>query len=209
MSDACGRLRRLLQVWQMSVPSIQLMPRGMHGVLPCSPGTVNVGAHNTVDVQRHVGGVLPCLSGMGVDGAHNTVGKISAPTTLLGFCHVREVAGYCPTGVQGMFLGIAVDLGALFYFLRPFPGPYRAGIPGRLVLVGSDCASRRRAVSRGLAHPWMETWVGVRKWCLANPSGRRGRSKVGRCQKRALFLLCEAFRSKRRAEIGSTPFLLG
>ena len=53
---------------------------------------------------------------MGVDGAHNTVGKMSAPTTLLGFCHAREVAGYCPAGVQGTFLGIVVDLSALTYF---------------------------------------------------------------------------------------------
>ena len=49
MSDACGRLRRLLQVWQTSVPATLLIPRGMQGVLPCSPGTVNAGAHNTVD----------------------------------------------------------------------------------------------------------------------------------------------------------------
>ena len=61
---------------------------------------------------------------MGVDGAHNTVGKMSAPTTLLGFCHAREVAGYCPAGVHGMVLGIAFDLSALPYFLRLFPGPY-------------------------------------------------------------------------------------
>ena len=75
---------------------------------------------------------------------------MSAPTTLLGFYHTREVAGYCPAGVQGTVLGIAVDLSAPAYFLHPFPGPYRAGVPGRLVLVGSDCASWRRAVSRGL-----------------------------------------------------------
>ena len=43
-----------------------LMPRGMQEVLACSPGKVNVGAHNTVDAQRHVGGALPYLSGMGV-----------------------------------------------------------------------------------------------------------------------------------------------
>ena len=49
--------------------------RGMRGVLPCSPGTINAGAHNTVDAQRHVGGALPYLSGMGVNGAHNTVGE--------------------------------------------------------------------------------------------------------------------------------------
>ena len=72
MSDACGRLRRLLLVWQTSVPAILLMPRGMEGVLPCLPGMVNAGAYNTVHAQRHVGGALPCLSGMGVDDAHNT-----------------------------------------------------------------------------------------------------------------------------------------
>ena len=87
------------------------------GVLPCSPGTVNAGAHNTVDAQRHVGGALPRLSGMGVDGAHNTMGKMSAPTTLLWFCHAKEVAGYCPAGVQGTVLSIAVDLSALLYSL--------------------------------------------------------------------------------------------
>ena len=74
MSYACGRLRHLLLVWQMSVPTTLLIPRGMQGVLPCLPGMVNVSAHNTVDAQRHVGGALPCLSGMGVDGAHNTIG---------------------------------------------------------------------------------------------------------------------------------------
>ena len=48
--------------------------RRMWEVLSCSLCMVNDGAHNTVDVQRHVGGALPRLSGMGVDGAHNTVG---------------------------------------------------------------------------------------------------------------------------------------
>ena len=60
------------------------------------------------DAQRHVGGALLYLSGMGVDGAHNTIGKMSAPTTLLGFCHARKIIGYCPTGVQGTVLGIVV-----------------------------------------------------------------------------------------------------
>ena len=45
---------------------------------------------------------------------------MSVPTTLLRFCHAREVAGYCPVGVQGTILDIAVDLSALPYFLRPF-----------------------------------------------------------------------------------------
>ena len=59
--------------------------RHMWEVLPYSPCMVDGGAHNTVDVQRHVEGALPCLSDMGVDGAHNTVGQMSVPTTLLGF----------------------------------------------------------------------------------------------------------------------------
>ena len=60
-----------------------------------------------------------------------------------------------------MVLGIAVDLSALPYFLRSFTSPHRAGVPSRLFPVGSDCASRRRAVSRGSAHPRSETRVGV------------------------------------------------
>ena len=130
---------------------------------------------------------------MGVDGAHNTVGEMSTPTTLLGFYHVREVAGYYPAGVQGMVLGIAVDLSALPYFLRPFPGPYRAGVPGRLVSVGSDCASRRGVVSRGSVHSWSEKRVGIESGVLARPSDQRGRPEVGWCRKRVMFLLHEAF----------------
>ena len=85
---------------------------------------VNAGAHNTVDASEERGGALPYLSGMGVDGTHSTVGKMSAPTTLLAFCHAREVTGYCPASVQGTVLGIAVDLSALPYFLHLFPSPY-------------------------------------------------------------------------------------
>ena len=94
MSDVCGRLCRLLLVWQTSVSATLLIPGGMQGVLPCSPGVVNVGAHNTVDAQRHMGRSLTMFSGMGVDGAYNTVGKMSAPTTLLG-----KVIGFYPIGV--------------------------------------------------------------------------------------------------------------
>ena len=115
---------------------------------------------------------------------------MSAPTTLLVFCHAREVTGYCPVDVQGTVLGIAVDLSALPYFLRPFSGPYRAGVPGRLVPVGSDCASWRRAVTRGLAHPWSKTRVGVR--CGVWP----GHPEAGWRPKRAL-------RSERRARVRS------
>ena len=80
---------------------------------------------------------------------------------------------------------------------------YRAGVPGRLVPVGYDCASRRGAVSRGSAHSRSEKRVEVGSSVLARPSGRRGRLEVGRCRKRALFLLCEAFQVERRAEVGS------
>ena len=108
-----------------------------------------------------------------------------APTTLL-----RKVRGYCSAGVQGMVLGIVVDLSALLYFLHPFPGPYRAGVPGRLVLVGSDCASWRGGVSKGSVHSRSEKRVGVvsgvwpglpvgeavRRWAgdRSERSGRRG-----------------------------------
>ena len=111
---------------------------------------------------------------MEVNGTHNIVGKMSVPTTLLGFCHARKVVGYCPTGVQGTVLGIAVDLSVLSYFLCHFSGPYRAGVPGRLVLAGSDCASRRRAVSKVFVYPSRRHGVGVRSSALARPSSRRG-----------------------------------
>ena len=75
VSDARGRLRRLLQVWQTSVPATLLLPRGMQGVLPCSPGMVKTGAHNTIDGLEARGGALPYLLGTRVDGAHNTVGE--------------------------------------------------------------------------------------------------------------------------------------
>ena len=58
MLDARGRLRRLLQVWQMSVLATLLIPRGMQGVLPCLPSTVNTGTHNTVDASGSTWGSL-------------------------------------------------------------------------------------------------------------------------------------------------------
>ena len=82
-------------------------------------------------------------------------------------------------GVQGTVLGIVVDLNALPYFLRPFPGPHRAGVPGRLVLVGSDCVSRRRVVSKVFAYPGKRRGVGVKSSALARPSDRRGHLEAG------------------------------
>ena len=100
MSDARGRLCHFVRVWQMSVPAILLMPKGMRGVLPCSPGTVKTGARNTVDAQRHGGPYR-----MRVNGAHNIVGKISAPTTLFVSGRLQSIVS---VGVQGMVPGIMV-----------------------------------------------------------------------------------------------------
>ena len=149
--------------------------------------------------QRHVGGALLCLSSMGADGAHNTVGENVGAYNTSWVLSCQEVAGYYPTSIQGTVLGIAVDLSVLPYFFRPFPDPYQVGVPGRLVPVGSDCASQRGAVSRGLAFSRLEKRVGVGSGVLARPSGRRGRPEAGRSRKRASFLLGQAFRS----EIGS------
>ena len=95
-----------------------------------------------------------------------------------------------------MVLGIAVDLSALPYLLSPFPGPHRAGAPGRLVLVGSDYASRRRAVSSGSAHPRLETRVevGSNVW-PGLPVGEAVQRRAGVGSERC-FLLSEAFRSE-------------
>ena len=87
---------------------------------------------------------------MGVNGAHNTVGEnFGAYNTIC----VREDAEYYFCRCTGYGPWLRFDLCALPYFLRPFLGPYRAGVPGRLVLVDSDCASQRRAVSKVVAYP--------------------------------------------------------
>ena len=59
-------------------PATLLIPGGMQGVLPCLLGMVNVGTHNTIDAQKHVGEPYR----MGVNGAHNTIGgKVGAYNT--------------------------------------------------------------------------------------------------------------------------------
>ena len=88
------------------------------------------------------------------------------------------------------------DLCALPFFLRPFPGPYQAGVPGRLVPVDSDCVSQRRAVSRGLAHPRSETRVGV-------GSGVWPGLPVGEAVRRWAGDRSERFRSERRVGVES------
>ena len=106
---------------------------------------------------------------MGVIGAYNIVWALSCQ----GGCRVRFLQVYM---VRSSVLWF--DLCALPYFLRSFPGPYRAGIPGRLIPVDSDRAGRS----------WKRRW--------ARPSGRRGRPEAGWRPKRAL-------RSERRAGVGS------
>ena len=96
-----GGLYHIHHVRQMMAPITLLMPRGMWGV-------------------------LPCLSGMGIDGAHKTVVvKCQRPQHCLGSGMTGRLqgtfqtcpVGYCPIGVQGTVLGIAVECPAL---LAPF-----------------------------------------------------------------------------------------
>ena len=105
MSDVRGRLCCLLQVWQTSAPATLLIPGGMQGVLPCSPGTVNAGAHNTIDAQRHVGEPYR----IGVNGAHNTVGEnIGAYNIAWALFVSGRLQSTVSTGVQDTVPGIAV-----------------------------------------------------------------------------------------------------
>ena len=112
-----------------------------------------------------------------------------------------------------MVFGLVVDLSALLYLLRTFPSPYQVGVPGRLVLVGSNCASRRRAVNRGSVQARSEMRVGVGKVVFGQAFRSERTSEgvpeseasapvgeAGRGRKRAPFLLGQAFRS----EIGSS-----
>ena len=85
----------------MSAPVTLLIPRDMRGVLPCSSGTVNVDAHNTVDAQRHVGEPYR----LGVNGTHNTIGKMSAPTTQVVSGRLQNTVSI---GVEGTVPGIVV-----------------------------------------------------------------------------------------------------
>jgi len=64
-------------------------------------------------------------------------------------------------------------------FLRTSSGSYRADIPGRMALVGSECAGRRRAVSRVPMSPGRRdtrSELEVALW--ARPSDWRGRPEA-------------------------------
>ena len=81
---------------------------------------------------------------MGVNGTHNTIeGNIRAYNTS----HVRAVTEHY--SVQGMVPGIVVlTCEPCLAFLRTPSGSFRAGVPGRMALVGAECAGSRRAVSK-------------------------------------------------------------
>jgi len=131
----------------------------------------------------------------------------------------------CPVGTvlqvyRVRFLVLRLTCAPCLTCSARFLGPHRAGLPGLLVLVGSDCQSRRRAVSRGSVHPRSQTWVGVRSsvwldlpveepgqsWKQGLSIGELGQSRkqglpvgeAGQSRKRALFLLSQAFRLVRR-----------
>ena len=83
---------------------------------------------------------------------------MSAPTILFVLGWLQSTV---PVGDRVWSLVSWFDLSALPCFLRSFPGPFWAGVPGRLVPVGSGCASRRRAVSRVFAYPGQRHGVRV------------------------------------------------
>ena len=131
----------------MPAPTTLSMPRGMWG----EPYHMGVNGADNI-VEENVG-------------AYNTAWVLS-----------------CQRGRRVLFLQVYkvrspvswFDLCALPCFLRSFPISFRASIPGRLVPVGSDCASRRRTVSRVFTYPGRRHGVGVGSSALARPSGRRG-----------------------------------
>ena len=146
------------------------------------------------------------------NGAHNTVRQMSTPTTLFGLCHawkvVKHPSGmswrYCPVGVQGTVLGIAVDLRALPYLLRLISRVLtKQASPFGCFPVGSDRAGRGRAIIRGLVYFWSEKRVGVgseRRPLLGQAFRSEKRVGVG---SEGRPLLSQAFRSERRVRVGS------
>ena len=118
----------------MSTPTTLSMPRGMWG----EPYRMGVnGAYNTVGENV---------------GAYNTTWALS----WQGGCRVLFLQVY-----RVWSLVLRLDLCALPYFLRPYPGPQRAGVPGWWVPVGSNRAGRMRALSSGSVHPRSKTRVKV------------------------------------------------
>ena len=59
-------------------------------------------------------------------------------------------------------LVVRFDLCALPYFLHPFPGPYRAGVPSWLAPVDTDCASLEKSGEQGFGASPVRVESGVR-----------------------------------------------
>ena len=97
---------------------------------------------------------------------------MSAPTIL--FMSRLVAAEYC--SVQGMVPGtVVLTCEPCLAFLRTSSGSHRAGVPGRMAPISSECAGRRRAVSRvptslGRRDTGLESEVSL--W--ARPFDRRG-----------------------------------
>ena len=109
---------------------------------------------------------------MGVNGAYNIVeGNVGAYNTV----RVRVDAEYC-TGYGPWYLDLTLCALACLFCLSP--GSFRAGVPGRMALVGPGRSSRRRVVSRVSANLGRRRGVGVGSSALATPSGRRGCPEV-------------------------------
>ena len=126
----------------------------------------------------------------------------------------------CQGGCRVLFLQVYrvrslvswFDLCALACFLRSSPGPFRAGVPDRMALVGSGRTSRRRAVSRVSVNPGRRRGVEAESSTLGQvfrserPSGggwspkRALRSErwAKVVDERALFLFGQTFRSMTR-----------
>ena len=112
---------------------------------------------------------------MGVLAApYNTIeGDVVAYNTVC----VRVAAEYC--SVQGMVPSIVVlTCEPCFAFLCMPSGSYRMGILGRMAPVGSECAGRRRAMSRVPTSPGRrdvgsESEVGLRAGLLIGEAVRR------------------------------------
>ena len=123
-------------------------------------------------MSRDTRGGLPYGS---FSGPYNTIeGDVDAYNTVC----VRVAAEYC--SMQGMVPGIVVlTCEPCLAFLRTSSGSYRTGVPGRMAPVGSECAGRRRAVSRVPTSPGRrDTGLESKVALWARPSDRRGRPEA-------------------------------
>ena len=115
------------------------MPKRVWQALPCSSGTANVSAHNTICGLTRLEGCIvsvcrdldaPSCRCAGYDRVRSSVLRLT--------CAPYPICSACS------------------------PGPHRAGVPGRSFPVVPDSVGWERAASRGPAYPRSEKVVGVR-----------------------------------------------